>query len=61
RAKRFWESQGFATVCGRKGVAMGLKKNTILTMIKTCDAKTLTNISMLITLCSPAQKVSRSS
>ncbi|NAT72400.1 N-acetyltransferase, partial [Pseudomonas syringae pv. actinidiae] len=40
-AKRFWESQGFAIVCERKGVAMGLKKNTILTMIKTLSGTTI--------------------
>ncbi|SOS34737.1 hypothetical protein CFBP6411_03380 [Pseudomonas syringae group genomosp. 3] len=41
RAKRFWESQGFAKVCERRGVAMGLKKNTIITMIKTLSGTTI--------------------
>lgn len=41
RAKRFWETQGFSTVCGRKGVKMGLKKNTINTMIKALSGATV--------------------
>lgn len=41
KAKRFWESRGFSSVYERKSVVMGLKKNTIFTMIKALSGATI--------------------
>lgn len=41
RAQRFWNSQGFSKVCERQGVVMGVKKNTIATMIKALSGATI--------------------
>lgn len=42
RASRFWEARGFLAVRERAEVAMGLKNNTLVTMVKTLGTSTLT-------------------
>ena len=41
RARRFWESWGFCPVRERDDVEMGLKSNTVITMVKTLTGATL--------------------
>jgi GNAT superfamily N-acetyltransferase len=42
RAMRFWGAQGYCAVRERENVQMGLKKNTITTMVKPLNIATLT-------------------
>jgi GNAT superfamily N-acetyltransferase len=48
RARRFWASQGFTKVCERRGVAMGLKENTIITMVKTLSGTSIPQYLQLV-------------